>query len=104
MTETPEQKPPIEKPEANLTTLILNLAATALAYLGTPLTPDAKPSEPNFALARYTIDTLIVIKEKTTGNRTPEETELLEETITQLQLLYIQKTQISPSQNPNITK
>ncbi len=92
MTENPNKNQPREKPEANLTNLILNLAATALAYLGIPLTPDTRQSEPDLTLARYTIDTLMVLKEKTAGNRTPEETELLEETITQLQLIYIQKT------------
>lgn len=76
----------------SLNGLILTLTATALAYLGQPLNPDGNNPEPDFQLARYTIDTIQMLKDKTEGNRTAEETELIEDVLTQLRLIYIQKT------------
>jgi hypothetical protein len=83
---SPEDIPP------SLSTLILSLTATALAYLGNPITPESERTEPNLPLARYTIDTLEMLKEKTEGNRSKEETELFDEVLTQLRLIYIEKT------------
>ena len=83
---------PPEQIPVSLSTLILSLTATALAYLGNPITPESEKTEPNLPLARYTIDTIEILKEKTEGNRTKEETELLEEVLTQLRLIYLQKT------------
>lgn len=77
---------------ASLSALILSLAATALAYLGRPLTPDAPKTELNLPLARHTIDTLEILKEKTEGNRTREETELLNDILYHLRLTYLQAT------------
>ncbi len=92
MTEPKEENMPPEQIPVSLSTLILSLTATALAYLGNPITPESEKTEPNLPLARYTIDTIEILKEKTEGNRTKEETELLEEVLTQLRLIYLQKT------------
>ncbi|MEO0004558.1 MAG: DUF1844 domain-containing protein [candidate division WOR-3 bacterium] len=90
-----EQITPEEIP-ASLSTLILSLTATALAYLGNPITPESEKTEPNLPLARHAIDTIEILKQKTEGNRTKEETELIEEVLTQLRLIYLQKAK-SPS-------
>ncbi|MGQ9708087.1 MAG: DUF1844 domain-containing protein [bacterium] len=89
-----ENQPDRSAPEipASLSTLILSLTATALAYLGNPITPEREKSQPNLPFARYTIDTIEMLKQKTEGNRTKEETELLEEILTQLRLIYLEKT------------
>lgn len=86
-----EERRSAESPEipASLTTLILNIAATALAYLGHQLTPNGPQPEVNPTLARHAIDTLEVLKTKTEGNRTEEETRLLDELLTQLRLAYL---------------
>ncbi len=96
-----EKLNPSGEPElpASLSSLLLNLAATALLYLGRPLTPDAPKVEVNLKLARHTIDTLEILKTKTEGNRTPEETELLNDLIYQLRLIYLQTANNSPDKS-----
>lgn len=91
-----EQITPEEIP-ASLNTLILSLTATALAYLGNPVTPESEKTEPNLPLARHAIDTIEILKRKTEGNRTKEETELIDEVLTQLRLIYIQKAKNTPT-------
>ncbi|MGB9742088.1 MAG: DUF1844 domain-containing protein [candidate division WOR-3 bacterium] len=82
--------------QPSLSALVLSLTATALAYLGNPINPEAEIPEPDFPLARYTIDTIQMLKDKTAGNRTPEETELFDDILAQLRLIYLQKTRINP--------
>ncbi len=89
-----------EEIPASFTSLILNLAATALLYLGKPLTPDAPGVEVNPTLAQHTIDTMEILKTKTEGNRTPEETELLNDLIYQLRILYLQTINRPTDQRP----
>ena len=45
------------------------------------------------AMAAESIDLLLLLREKTEGNRTPEETQLLDELIYDLQLRYVAATQ-----------
>lgn len=96
--ENPQNQTPEEIP-ATLSALILSIAATALHYLGRPLTSAATKTELNLPLARHTIDTLEMLKTKTEGNRSPEETELLNDLLYQLRLAYLQATQ-KPAENP----
>ncbi|NPV14472.1 DUF1844 domain-containing protein [candidate division WOR-3 bacterium] len=91
--QTPEEIP------ATLSALILSIAATALHYLGRPLTGESTKTELNLPLARHTIDTLEMLKTKTEGNRSTEETELLNDLLYQLRLAYLQATQ-KPAENP----
>ncbi len=92
MTDQHNQEPCTGELPPSLNGLILTLTATALAYLGQPVNPDSNNPEPDFHLARYTIDTIQMLREKTEGNRTTEETELIDDVLTQLRLIYIQKT------------
>ena len=45
--------------------------------------------EPDFAIARYTIDLLAMLQEKTKGNLTIEEERLVENTLTELRFRYV---------------
>jgi|UniRef100_A0A7V3PTE4 hypothetical protein len=91
---TEQQKPNrlAEDIQPSLSALVLSLTATALAYLGNPINPGADNPAPDYPLALYTIDTIQMLKEKTEGNRTTEETELFNDILTQLRMIYIQKT------------
>lgn len=73
----------------DLTGLFMMLASSAVVALGEaadPLTGEVR-REP--AQAAETIDLLVLLREKTEGNRTPEETQLLEAIIYDLQMRYI---------------
>jgi|GEM_PF-250326 len=98
-TASPEQLPTHEAatdrepqlPPASLLFLINTLASQAVMSLGdypNPLT--GKPAK-NLPTAKHFIDTLAVLEEKTTGNRTPEESNMLRHWLSQLRLAYVQE-------------
>jgi hypothetical protein len=77
-------------PEPDLPALFFLLANSALFHLGeTPGTP-AGERPVDLAQARFTIDLLRLLKEKTEGNRTPDESRLLEGILYDLQMRFVQ--------------
>ena len=78
-----------ELPEVNFSMFILSLNTSALVHLGQipdPLTQEKKVDLP---LARHTIDTLQMLREKTKGNLTKEEERLLDSILYELRILYL---------------
>lgn len=71
-----------------ITTLALQ-ASIALGQIPNPVT-DKK--EEDFSQAKFLIDTLGMLKEKTKGNLGIDETELLENLLYELRMQYISKT------------
>lgn len=67
-----------------------NLAANALMALGEAPDPITKSKDVNLPRAKYLIDLLILLKEKTRGNLTADEEEFLERTLTELQLKFVE--------------
>ncbi len=78
-----------QEPVASLNSLVLSLSAAALAYMGKQVAPGAREAEPNLPLAKHTISTIEMLKAKTEGNRTEDETKLLDELLYQLRLTYV---------------
>ncbi|MBC6414968.1 MAG: DUF1844 domain-containing protein [Bdellovibrionales bacterium] len=74
-------------PDSKISTLVLSIASTALIKMG--LDPNNK-EEKNMEMARYNIDLLEALKEKTKNNLTKEEEELLNSCVSDLQLQFIQ--------------
>ena len=84
--------------------LLLMLHAGALQHLGKIENPVTKKKEVKLDLARETIDMLDLLREKTSGNLTDFEREMLENLITELKITYVkvegeQKRQGGPSGN-----
>ena len=73
-------------PEASLTSLMHLLAEQALLALGVPHPLMKEMPPPNPAAARFYIDLLGVLKEKTAVARTVEESSELEEVLYQLRM------------------
>ncbi|WLT33364.1 DUF1844 domain-containing protein [Geothrix sp. PMB-07] len=73
-------------PEASLTALMHLLAEQALLAMGVPhpMMKDAPPANP--AVARFYVDLVAVLKEKTEGARTDAETAQLDEILYQLRM------------------
>jgi uncharacterized protein YjaG (DUF416 family) len=82
---------PTEPPSAaaSLNSLVLSIAAAALAYMGHNVIPGAEKTEKNLELARQSIDTLVMLRTKTENNRTAEESKLIEELLFQLQSTFV---------------
>lgn len=76
----------------NFSSLVVSIASTALVKMG--LDPNAK-AEKNMNLARYNIDLLSLLKEKTANNLTEKESELLDACISDLQVQFVQNSSMS---------
>jgi hypothetical protein len=76
-------------PPIDFTTFVLSLSTSALASLG----EDTSGADPKLqlALARQTIDLLVLLEDKTQGNLTGEEERLLAQVLTDLKLKYVTK-------------
>ena len=72
-----------------LAALFLMLASSALVHLGEAADPMKQEIRKDLGQAQYTIDLLILLREKTEGNRTPEETQLIGEILRDLQMRFV---------------
>lgn len=77
-------------PPVDFQTLIISLGSSALMLMGAMPEPGAGPSDVNLPLAKHTIDTLAMLQEKTKGNLTASEAELLDGLIYDLRLKFIE--------------
>ncbi len=84
-------EPPL--PAATLSFLITTLATQAMVSLGQIPDPFSNKAEFRPAQATHFIDTLQMLEEKTSGNRTPEESSLLRSCLYQLRMAFVQRQQ-----------
>ncbi len=83
------KKGPRGLPRGDLAGLISMLTTQALFALGLIQVRGEEDREPDLELARYNIDLLEAIEQKTKGNLTPEEQELLKNTLSDLRMGYV---------------
>ena len=77
-------------PEASLSMLVTTLATQAMVALGQIPNPLSGQPQLDLEHAKHFIDTLAVVEEKTAGNRTPEETQLLVHMLHELRLGFVE--------------
>jgi hypothetical protein len=82
--------PPL--PEVNFSTFIVSLSTEILFHLGEIGHPGTGERQKNLPLAKHAIDTLAMIQEKTQGNLTEEERNLLENMLYDLRMCFIRTT------------
>ena len=75
---------------ASFETLLHSLAAQAMVFLGGEVDPETGRPLQNLDLAKHSIDLLGVLEEKTKGNLTNEEKELLDALLYQTRMAYVQ--------------
>jgi hypothetical protein len=85
-------------PRGDLPGLISMLTTQALFALGLIQVKGEEDREPDLELARYNIDMLEAVEQKTKGNLTPEEQELLKNTLSDLRMGYVSITNQLASQ------
>ena len=91
--EQPQQPRSAElDPAKTLAGLFIMFATSALVALGESPDPLTGRVQKDFAQASEAIDILVLLREKTEGNRTPEESDLLEQIIYDLQLRFVRTT------------
>jgi hypothetical protein len=84
----PEEPPELEGP--SFYDLVAMMAEPVPIYLGDARLPDGEDAT-NFEMARLHIDLLDVLRQKTTGNLTPQERAFLEDLLYRLRVRYVQK-------------
>jgi hypothetical protein len=70
--------------------LIMSLVTSAMLHLGLAGQPGAPPPPPDFAAAQETIDLLALLQQKTQGNLTPGEQEILSGSLAELRLAFVE--------------
>ncbi|PYN87778.1 MAG: DUF1844 domain-containing protein [Candidatus Rokuibacteriota bacterium] len=81
--------------ERSLAGLFMMLASSAVVALGDAPDPLTGQRQVDLAQAADAIDLLILLREKTEGHRSPEENQILEEVLYDLQLRYVHATKRS---------
>ncbi len=77
-------------PEGNFAALISMLTTQALFSLGLLQIKGQDKREPDLEMAKYNIDMLQTLEEKTKGNLTKEEERVLSNTLNELRMGYVQ--------------
>lgn len=73
----------------DFSSLVLSVATNAMIALGATGPEDRIPGRPNLAAAAQNIEILIMLEEKTRGNLTPEEAELMQSVLYDLKMQYV---------------
>ena len=76
---------------------VLMQAQQIALMLGQIPGPDGKPMEPNLPIARIFIDQFEMIREKTRGNLTKEEEDILTKVLADLQLAFVEAGNQGPA-------
>jgi sRNA-binding protein len=91
--EAGDQEPPLRFPEINFATFVASLNASALLQLGAIEDPTTGTKNKNLPMAKQTIDILSMLQEKTAGNLSAEEENLLKNILYDLRLMYVKEKQ-----------
>ena len=86
-----KQEPQAPLPEINFATFIFSLNASAMLHLGVMEDPATGKKVKNLPLGKQTIDILGMIEEKTKGNLSKEEENLLKNILYDLRIIYVKE-------------
>lgn len=87
----------IPMPPASLELLITTLATEALVALGAVPHPATGELQAHRGQAQYLIDTIDMLREKTKGNLTPDEQQMIESVLHQLRLVFVETAAAAPA-------
>jgi len=73
----------------SFTQFVVSLVQSAMVHLGEAPSPETGSKGMNLEMARDTIDVLTMLKEKTEGNRTEEETKLLDTLLYEIRTKFL---------------
>lgn len=75
--------------EANFSVLVMSIASSAAMALGLAPHPETGETKKDKNMAKFNIDLLLMLKDKTTGNLSQDEIRLLENVLSDLQLKFV---------------
>ena len=85
----PDGKGRCVMPEVSFSTFIMSLNTSVLYHLGELSDPETGQKSVNVDLARHAIDTLVVLEQKTKGNLTEEESELMRNILYDVKMRFV---------------
>jgi hypothetical protein len=86
----PKLPPPTDAiPPIDFTTFVWSLSHSALIHMGVAQGPDGVTTAPDLAYARQNIDLLALLQEKTRGNLTGTEEQLLHQVLLDLRMRFL---------------
>lgn len=78
-----------QKMEASFSVLIMSIASSAVMSMGLAPNPQTGENSKDKNMARFNIDLLAILKEKTKGNLTEDEAKFLDHLISDLQMKFV---------------
>jgi hypothetical protein len=78
-------------PEINFMTFIMSLNASAMVNLGVMEDPATNNKAKNLVLGKQTIDILAMLEEKTKGNLSRDEENMLKNILYDLRIIYVKE-------------
>ncbi len=82
----------LKLPKMDFSTFLFSLNSSALLSLGILEDPNTKKKSVNLPLVKQTIDMIEMLEEKTKGNLTSDERNLLKNILYELRIKYVQAT------------
>jgi hypothetical protein len=79
-------------PRIDFSTFVLSLNSSVLVQLGLIDDPSSGQKSKNLPLAKQTIDILAMLEQKTSGNLTDDEENILKNILYELRMLYVKET------------
>ncbi|MEJ2154411.1 MAG: DUF1844 domain-containing protein [Desulfobacteraceae bacterium] len=83
------QEKPYTLPKIDFSTFVLSINSSALVQLGLIEDPSTGQKTKNIPLAKQTIDILAMLEEKTSGNLTNDEENILKNILYELRMQYV---------------
>lgn len=80
-----------DAPDPHFLNLVFMFQSAAWQHLGKVKNPMTDKVERDLDQARYAIDTLAMLEAKTKGNRTPDEDKLLDHTLYELRMNFVEE-------------
>jgi hypothetical protein len=80
-------------PKIDFATFVLSINSSVLVQLGLLEDPGTGQKEKNLPMAKQTIDMLAMLEEKTRGNLTGDEENILRNILYELRMLYVKEKQ-----------
>lgn len=97
MAENEESVSPQESTDVTFVGFVLSLAHTAAYHFGDVADPmTGQSGQVNLAAAQQLIDILALLEEKTRGNLTAEERQLIEQIVYELRMRFLEATKSAP--------
>lgn len=84
----------IQNMDSNFSTLVLSIGSSAAMSLGMTPNPNSGKTEKNLEVARFNIELLRMLRQKTANNLSLDEQKFLDSVTSDLQMKFVQNSKI----------